>query len=84
MAKKAIVKKTVAPKAAVKKASVGSSRTTSRVAAARKSTSARGPVRGGLTASVDYTTIVSKLQKLSNSRSEQVALDACKALLSLR
>ena len=61
--------------------------------AARKtsSTAARKPaLRGGASSNgrlgtgVDYNAIVTKLQKLANSKSETVALGACQALLTLR
>jgi len=61
--------------------------------AARKtsSTAARKPAaRGGASSNgrigtgVDYNAIVTKLQKLANSKSETVALGACQALLSIR
>ena len=91
VAKKTAVRTIVRHGGTAAKRSTGSTRTTARKTAARKSTASRTPVRAGLAArsngkvnSINFDTIVSKLQKLANSRSEQVALDACKTLLTLR
>lgn len=89
VAKKAVAKKTttkrvVAKKAPAKRATAGRvvrHGSTSRTSPARKPAAS---TNGRLGSGVDMNAIVAKLEKLSKSRSEQVALEACKALLTLR
>ncbi len=91
VAKKPVAKKVVAKKPVAKKATVRttaaakrttSTRTTARKPAARKSTATRGPVRGGMN-SIDVNALITRLQTLSKSRKEEVAVAACGHLLSL-
>ncbi len=52
-------------------------------ASRRAATGAATAVSGPLGMSVDFQAVIKRLERLANSRTEQVALDACKTLLSL-
>ncbi len=84
--KKAVAKKPVAKKPVAKKTVAATrttvSRTTTRKPAARKSVASRGPVRGGMS-SIDVNALITRLQTLSKSRKEEVAVAACGHLLSI-